>query len=77
MDIGNTVALLARDPNLMAWREAGTAIAVFPNGVVMRVLRPKPHRWQPTLRDLVAVDWQTGTVDEFYKKYRPDAEVGE
>jgi hypothetical protein len=71
MDIGNTVALLARDTNLMAWRDSGIAIAVWPNGRVMRVMRPKPYVWQPRLVDLIATDWQTGTIEQFYRKYMP------
>jgi hypothetical protein len=69
MDIGNTVAALARDPNLMAWRDCGIAIAVFPNGRVMRVMKDKPYAWQPRTMDLIATDWQIGTLEHFMRKY--------
>jgi hypothetical protein len=76
MDIANTLMLLMRDPNLCAWRERGIAIAVTPGHVIQRVFVPRPYRWNPSITDLIALDWQTGTPQQFYEKYRPEGQAG-
>jgi len=71
MDIGNTLMTLARDPELCAWRERGVAIRIRPSLVIERIFIAKPYPWSPRFADLVATDWQFGTAEQFYKKYRP------
>ena len=73
MDLPNTLQVLARDPELCAWRERGVAIHIRPGLVVERIFIPKPYRWVPSYEDLIATDWQYGTALQFMKKYRPDA----
>lgn len=75
MDIGNTVLQLQRDPNLMAWRDRGVAIAVTPKGIILRIMIPRPYPWRPMLADIVAIDWQIGTQEQFIKKYAPQGEL--
>lgn len=67
MDLPNTLMLLSRDPELVAWRARGLAIRVTPGHVVERVFVARPYRWQPNFGDLIATDWQYGTVAQFQK----------
>ena len=73
MDLPNTLQVLARDPELCAWRERGVAIRVRPSLVIERVFVERPYRWAPSFADLIAGDWQLGTPEQFFKKYRPAA----
>lgn len=64
----SALMLLARDPDLLAWRDRGVAIAMTPTQVILRVLVRKPYRWVPAFHDLVAMDWQTGTREQLAAK---------
>jgi hypothetical protein len=70
MDLANTLQLLARDPQLVAWRPRGIVIRLTENQVMQRVFVPKPYRWVPNYGDVIAFDWQSGTVDALQKSVK-------
>jgi len=74
MDLPNTLLTLARDPQLVAWRDSGTAIAVTPNLCVIRIFIPKPYRWYPGFADIVASDWQIGSVEKLRQSIQAQLE---
>lgn len=67
MDLPNTLQLLARDPELVAWRARGVVIRLTENQVMQRVFVPRPYRWVPNYGDVIAMDWKAGTVDQLQK----------
>ena len=77
MDIANTLQMLARDPELCAWRDRGIVIRIRPGLVIERVFIARPYRWQPNYGDLIAMDWRTGTVEQLQKSLQAQiAEAG-
>jgi hypothetical protein len=74
MDLPNTLQLLARDPELVAWRARGVVIRLTENQVIQRVFIPRPYRWVPCYGDIIAMDWKAGTVDQLRKSVQ--AELG-
>ena len=77
MDLPNTLILLARDPELCAWRDRGVVIHLTAGHVIERVFVKKPYRWNPSFADMIATDWQTGTIDQLQKRLRQLTEEGE
>ena len=77
MDIVRTLQLLAQDPELCAWRDRGVVIRVRPGLVIERVFVRKPYRWPATYQDLIANDWQTGTVEQLQKRLQQLTGEGE
>lgn len=67
MDLPNTLQLLARDPQLVAWRPRGIVIRLTENQVMQRVFVEKPYRWVPNYGDIIAYDWQSGSVGDLQK----------
>ena len=67
MDLPNTLQLLARDPELVAWRARGVVIRLTEGLVIKRVFIPRPYRWVPSYGDLIAMDWRAGTVEQLQK----------
>lgn len=64
MDLPLTLQSLARNPELCAWRDRGVVIRIRAGLVVERVFVKRPYRWQPVFEDMIASDWQTGTIDQ-------------
>lgn len=69
MDLPNTLMLLRRNPELVAWRTHGTVINVAPGGVIWKVFVQKPYRWHPSFEDIIATDWDHGTSDQAFKHF--------
>jgi len=67
MDLPNTLQLLARDSSIVAWRPTGVVIRLTPRQVMERVFVPRPYRWVPNYGDIIAYDWQSGTVEQLQK----------
>ena len=76
MDLPSALQLLARDPNLVAWRGRGVIIRMTEGHVIERVFIPRPHRWAAPYKDLVAMDWMAGTpadLEKFYKRMQEES----
>jgi hypothetical protein len=75
MDLPNTLQLLARDPDLVAWRNRGVVIRLTESQVMQRVFVPKPYRWVPNYGDVIAMDWKHGTVAQLQGDIKAQLEV--
>ena len=78
MDLPNTLQLLARNPELCAWRPSLPVIRMNPGLQIYKVFIPKPYKWVPCYADIIATDWMTGTGDQarkFFMQQREQAEA--
>jgi hypothetical protein len=64
MDLANTLLVICRDTSLIAWRPGGAIIRMTDHQRILVTLREREYRWQPVFGDLIAQDWQCGTVQQ-------------
>ena len=67
MDLPNTLQLLARNPNLCAWRPSGPFINMNAGLQIFKVFIPHPYKWVACYADIIATDWMTGTQEQAVK----------
>lgn len=74
MNIIEVTTNLRGAPHLVAARPRGIAIRMNDGGTLIRVAVKKPYRYVPNANDIVAIDWQMFTREQYGQILKAAAE---